>query len=185
MATAMLSVVLMFFCVSGLVQLLNATVFTLDWYRPLILTFGMMFGFSALVSAIALARHFTVSAIGTLATPLFFALALFANARVQVVLVGAWLLTNIVAGAFACRHRATPRASPPSHLIIFGHAILSISFLPAILVQGKIISPGNVLQGKLISAIALVVGLAVGLFFVLLFVIRMPSSIEVAPPEDG
>jgi hypothetical protein len=120
-----------------------------------------------------------------LATPLFFALALLANARIQVVLVVAWLLTNIVAGALACRRRATSRTSPPSHHIIFGHAILSIAFLPAVLIQGKILSPGNLLQGKLISAIALIVGLAVGLFFVFLFVIRMPSSDEVAAPEDS
>jgi hypothetical protein len=181
----MLSVVLIFFCLSALVQLLNVTAFTLDWYRPLILAFGMMFAFSAFVSTIALVRHFTASAVGTLATPLFFAFALLVNGHIQVVLVGAWLLTNIVAGALACRRRANSRTSPPSRQIILGHAVLSIGFFPAILVQGKILSPGNLLQGKLISAIALIVGLAVGLYFVLLFVIRMPSSVEVAAPEEG
>ena len=173
-ATAILSVVLIFFCLYALGQLLTAAVFTLDWYRPLILTFGIMFGFSAFVSAIALVRHFTASAIGTLATSLFFALALLASPRIQVVLAGAWLLTNMVAGALACRHRATSDTTPPSYHMIFGHAVLSIGFLPAMLVQGK-----------LLSAIALIVGLAVGLFFVLVFVIRMPSSVEVAAPEDS
>jgi hypothetical protein len=144
-----------------------------------------MFGFSAIVSTIALVRHFTASAIGTLATSLFFALALLANPRIQILLTGSWLLTNMIAGALAYRHRATSDAAPPSHHMIFGHAILSIGFLPAMLVQGELLSPGTMLQGKLLSAVALIVGLAVGLFFVLVFVIGMPSIVEVAAPEDG
>lgn len=184
-AAAILSVVLIFFCLYALIQLLRAGVFTLDWYRPLVLAFGIMFGFSAFVSTIALVRHFTASAIGTLATSLFFALALLANPRIQVVLAGAWILTNMVAGALAYRHRATSGATPLSHHMIFGHTILSVGFLPAMLVQGELLSPGTLLQGKLLTAIALIVGLAVGLFFVLVFVIRMPSSVEVAAPEDS
>lgn len=184
-ATAILSVVLIFFCLYALIQLLNAAVFTLNWYRPLIVTFGVMFSLSAFISIIALIRHFTASAIGTLATSLFFALALLANPRIQLVLTGAWILTNIVAGTLAWRHRVSSGNLPPSHHMIIGHAILSIGFLPAMLVQGELLSPGTLLQGKLLTAIALIVGLAVGLFFVLMFVIWMPSSVEVAAPEDS
>jgi hypothetical protein len=167
---------LIFFCLSALIQLFQAAVFGPDWYRPLVVAFVIMFGLSALVSSVALVEHFTASAVSTLATPLFFVLALLATPHIQVVLAGAWLLINTVVGALAYRHRAISGPSPSTRYVILGHAVLSVAFLPATLTQGK-----------LVDVLALIVGVIVGLFFVIVCVLKMPSSLagKASPPSEA
>jgi hypothetical protein len=164
-AVALLALVLIFFCLSALSELFHAAVFSPDWYRPLIVIFAALFGLSTLVSVVAIIMDFNASAISTVATPLFFTLALLVNPRIQVVLASAWLITNIAVGALAYRHRTLYGTSWRSYsTLTIGDSILSLVFLPVILVQGK-----------LLSVIALTVGVVVGIFFIIICVIGMPS----------
>ena len=170
-AAAMSSVVLVFFCLSALFQLFQAAVFSLDWYRPLIVAFVILFGLSVIVSGLALVEHFTAPAISTVAMPLFFVLALLVGPRMQVVLAGAWLLTNTAVAAFTYRHRAVSGASRSVRYVVLGHLVLSAAFLSVTLIQGKIV-----------SALALIVGVLIGLFFVVACVLKMPSGLGAVTP---
>ncbi|HEY1967614.1 MAG TPA: hypothetical protein VGH89_06680 [Pseudonocardia sp.] len=173
-AAAVFSIVLIFFCFSALIQLFHAAVFSPDWYRPLVVVFVISFGLSALTSGIALVEHPTASAISSLAAPLFFALALLAKPHIQVMLAVTWLLINTVAGAVAYLRRGVSTTSPSSHYIIPGHLILSIAFLPVTLVQVK-----------LVSVLAMIVGVTVGLVLLVVCVIKMPTSVRVVTPQAG